>query len=270
MKKMIACIIAMLLLLATVSVSVSAYAQEKPTVKEALEEIQTQQGFIHGETAYVTGNCYAFAAAVCERLYGVTYMGEGLYDSYKSYHRSGNYYTVNEMTTGDTLNAETVEEIKTFFLENAYPGDVIHYGRPGGGTHTFMVQSVDEEKLTVFQSNWPRRDMSRATCHIDDIYWDSLAESDRSVYNEDGSLYSMNEIFSNRMRSGAIGISVNRYVGYEDMYALDAAEPANELPQPQTFEEAIKPAQDEITAELMPCYNASAPSQYEELDMFLF
>lgn len=268
MKKVIPLLLSMLILTSVSGITMTAQAEEKPTVQETLEEIQTQQGFINGETAYVTGNCYAFAAAVCERLYGVTYMGEGLYDSYKSYHRSGNYYTVDEMMTGEELDEETVEEIKTFFLENAYPGDVVHYGRPGGGTHTFMVQSVDEEKLTVFQANWPRKDMPYAACHIDDIYWESLAESDRSVYNEDGSLYSMNEIFSNRMRSGAIGISVNRYADYEALYAVETATTEDELPA--TFEEAIKASQEVILADKMPNYNANSPSQYEDMEIFLF
>lgn len=268
MKKIITTLLAVLVMLTAFGLGMTAHAEEKPTVQEVLEELQTQPGFIHGETAIVTGNCYAFAAAVCERLYGVTYNGEGLHDSYQSYHRSGNFYTVNEMMTGSSLSEETVEEMKTFFLENAYPGDVVHYGKPGGGTHTFVIQSVDEEKLTVFQSNWPRRDMSRATCHIDDIYWESLAESDRSVYNEDGSLYSMNEIFSNRMSGGAIGISINRYVGYEELYSLEAEETANELPQ--TFEEAIKPSKEIITAEKMPFFHSNIPSQYGDLAMFLF
>ena len=227
LKKWLSCLLALVMLCSTLALTAgTANAEEKQSVEEVLSEIQTQRGFIHGQTAYVTGNCYAFVAAVCERLYGVTYMGEGLYDSYKCAHRSGNFYTVDEMMTGSSLNSDTVEAMKQFFLNNAYPGDIVHYGRPGGGTHTFMVQSVDEEKLVVFQANWPRKDLPYSSCHIDTIYWDSLAETGKSVYNSDGSLYSMNEIFGNRMRGGAIGISVNRYAAYGELYNTPAEQQA--------------------------------------------
>ena len=262
MKKILSCMMAVVMLLTASFTGTYAYAAEKPTAEEVLAEIQTQTGFVSGETAYITGNCYAFVAAVCERLYGVTYYGEGLYDSYKCYHRSGNYYTVAEMTTGNSLNSETVEAMKAFFLENAYPGDVVHYGRPGGGTHTFMVQSVDEEKLTVFQANWPRKDMPYAACHIDEIYWDSLAENEKSVYNEDGSLYSMNEIFANRMRGGAIGISVNRFGGYEELYSLPA--PTLTKEQQQCLEEAVAVKEELQRSELLPSKNANNATMYNE------
>ena len=221
MKKIISALVALMLMCSVLAMSaINANASEKKDIQEVLSEVQTQKGFIHGETAIVTGNCYAFVAKVCEQLYGVTYMGEGLYDSYKSYHRSGNFYTVDELITGESLSAATVEEMKNFFLENAYPGDIVHYGKPGGGTHTFMIQSVDEEKIVIFQANWPRRDLPYSSCHVDTIYWDSLVGATGDVYNEDGSLYSMNAVFANRMRGGSIGISINRYSNYEELYML--------------------------------------------------
>ena len=131
MKKLIASVLALIVLFTVSAVSFNAYAEEteKQTVEERLAEIQTKNGFVHGKTAIVTGNCYAFVAKVCEQLYGVTYMGEGLYDSYKARHGSGNFYTVDELITGNTLSSETVEEMKQFFLDNAYPGVIVHYGR---------------------------------------------------------------------------------------------------------------------------------------------
>ena len=268
MKKIISSLLALLMLCSVLVFTVSACAEEKITVEEALEEIQTKKGFQHGGTAIVTGNCYLFVAKVCEQLYGVTYNGEGLYESYKSYHRSGNFYTVDEMITGTSLNEETVEEIRNFFLENAYPGDIVHYGKDGSGTHTFMVQSVDEEKLVVFQANWPRKDLPYSSCHVDTIYWSSLAETGKSVYNEDGSLYSMNEIFGNRMRNGAIGISINRFTGYEEMYAVPSdgeTEEETESEQAFAFACALKSAYDEMLsdAEAHSSMNSNIPSDLQ-------
>lgn len=257
MKKLISGVLALVLLLSVLTaVSVTAHANEeseKQTVEERLAEIQTKTGFIHGKTAIVTGNCYAFVAKVCEQLYGVTYMGEGLYDSYKARHGSGNFYTVDEMFTGSTLSEETVEEMKEFFLNNAYSGDIVHYGRPGGGTHTFMVQSVDDEKLVVFQANWPRRDLPYSACHVDEIYWDSLVGATGDVYNSDGSLYSMNAIFANRMRNGGIGISINRYTNYEELYALEKSEPVTKV----NSASGIKASHDELTNDVNARFIAS-------------
>ena len=200
MKKILIAVLALLLLGSTLG-TVSAYAAEKQYAEQALEKIQTETGFIPGETAAVTGNCYGFIAAVCEKLYGVSYNGEELYDSYQCRHRTGNYYTVATLTTGSTPDTNTINSLIDFFIENAYPGDIVHYGSltSSGSRHTIMIQSIDEEKMRFFHANYQTKQYGSSACHIDTIYWDSMRENFTSAIYEDGVLYSHNSIFYNKI-----------------------------------------------------------------------
>lgn len=184
-----------------------------------LQQIQTTTGYIPGATAAVTGNCYGFIASVCEQLYGVSYNGEGLYNSYQCSHSTGNYYTVSTYTTASTYPSATdVEGIISFFTTYAYPGDIVHYGGLNStGSHTIMIQSIDSQKMEFYHSNYETKTYSRESCHIDTIYWDSFRGNPaQSVDTTSG--YSMNALFYQKMKTSGLGITINRYKNYESLY----------------------------------------------------
>ncbi|MBQ7741191.1 MAG: fibronectin type III domain-containing protein [Eubacterium sp.] len=228
MKRTLSLLLSIIMLFSCFSAGISSSAAEKTYALDKLKQIQTMSGFIHGQTAIVTGNCYQFVSKVCEKLYGVKYDGEGLYDNYKSKHLTGNYYTVATMTTPKvaTLTATDVDNIKKFFIQNAMPGDVIHYGSldaSKSAKHTVMVQSVDNEKLVVYQANYQRMDLPAQSCHVDTIYWSSFrANPTKSIYNSDGKLYSLNSLFYNKVKQGGtgIGITINRFKNYGNLFHL--------------------------------------------------
>lgn len=235
MKKLVSAMISVLLCIGIFAAATS-YAADKKYAEQVLEQIQTQEGFIPGETAAVTGNCYGFIAAVCEKLYGVSYNGEELYDSYQCRHRTGNYYTVATHTNGATADANTVNGIIDFFLENAYPGDIVHYGSltSSGSRHTIMIQSIDGEKMRFFHANYQTRQYASSACHIDTVYWDSMRENFTSaVYTNSGELYSHNSIFYNKMKNGGLGITINRFTDY-NTYFYPAGASASAVPQAET------------------------------------
>ena len=135
MKRIVSVLLALLMLFSAFYTPVSAYSASKMYAEDKLQSIQTQSGFIPGKTAIVTGNCYAFVSKVCEKLYGVKYDGEGLYGNFRAKHQTGNYYTVGTYTTKETYpSSSVVEGIISFFVKNAVPGDVIHYGAYPTGT----------------------------------------------------------------------------------------------------------------------------------------
>ena len=229
MKRILSLILAVSLLFSVCSVSFNAYSASKAYAEDKLVEIEKITGFIPGKTAAVTGNCYAFIAKVCEKLYGVSYNGEGLYDNYKAKHSSGNFYTVSTYTTSHTSpTAQDVEDIIAFFLKYAAPGDVVHYGAYNKGyskTHTVMIQSISNKKMSVLHSNYQIAQNSKDSCHVDDIYWDSFRENPtKHIKNADGTLYSLNAMFYNTMKDGrGLGITINRYSKYEDKFYLVGA-----------------------------------------------
>lgn len=215
MKRIISFFTAVIMLITALSGSTAAYSADKITAQQKLEEIQTQKGYINGQTAAVTGNCYGFIASVCEKLYGVSYNGEQLYNSYQCLHSTGNYYTVSTFTTPNTEpSSDDVENIINFFINSAYSGDIIHYGSLTNSTkHTFMVQSVDNEKLQFYHSNY-----GSDNCRIDTIYWDSFRTSPKKSTSN-----SLNALFYNKMKQGGLGITINRFSNYSSVYEVVTA-----------------------------------------------
>jgi hypothetical protein len=117
-----------------------------------------------------------------------------------------------------------VDNIKKFFVNNAVTGDVVHCGTLTSGssnnsTHTFMIQSVDDDKMKIYHSNYKTADYSTASCHIDTIYWDSLkSHPTQNTYTSSGSVYSLNTLFYGKMKKGGMGITINRYSKYDNLY----------------------------------------------------
>ena len=228
MKRIQSLFLAFIMLFSCCTLTSTAFGASKSYAEDRLLEIEKSSGFIPGKDAAVLNNCYGFVSAVCEKLFGVQYNGEGLYDNYKAKHSTGNYYTVATFETSHTTpTSEDVENIIAFFTKYAAPGDVVHYGaynKSVNKTHTFMVQSISNKKMSIFHSNYNVSPYNRAACHIDDLYWDSFRESPtKTARNSDGSLYSLNAMFYATMQRGGIGITINRYSKYEDKYYLVGA-----------------------------------------------
>lgn len=225
MKKAVSIFLAVLMLFSIVgSQGIVSYSATKTYAETKLESIQKQTGFIPGKTSIVTGNCYAFVSAVCEKLYGVNYQ-EGLYGNYMTHQYSGNYIRAGLYTTTSTTPTTTIaKNIKAFFVNNAQPGDIVHYGAyttgtSNGQTHTFMIHHIDSKKMQIYHSNYAVGGNASTTCHIDTIYWDSFIENPtKSIYNSDGTLYSLNAIFYNKMKETGLGITINRYKKYNDLF----------------------------------------------------
>ncbi|MGN0531857.1 MAG: fibronectin type III domain-containing protein [Eubacterium sp.] len=226
MKKALSLLMAMVMLLSTVGAGgVVAYSATRMYAQEKLDQIQTITGFVPGKKAIVTGNCYLFVSKVCEKMYGAKYDGEGLYGNYKSYHHSGNYKTVATYTTKvKTPTSSTIDDIKDFFVKYALPGDVIHYGTltnstGNTSTHTFMVYSINDTRLRLYHANYQTVDYDSTDCHVDSLYWSSWKNNPtQNEYNSNGSMYSNNRLFYNKMKDNGVGITINRYVNYEDKY----------------------------------------------------
>ena len=254
MKKLISIFLAVLLIISSTALApVSAYSATKMHAADKILQIQKMSGFVPGQQAVVTGNCFAFVSAVCEKLYGVTYWNEILYSNFRADHSyTGRYYTVKTFTTRNTYPTSTdVENIISFFKNNAVPGDVMHYGAytTGGGngnTHTVMISSIDTEKMGIYHSNYETVDAGRNTCHVDYIYWDSFRKNPTSnEYTSSGHLKSMNSIFYNKMRSTGLGISLNRFTNYESKYYLTGVG-VPELSTSRTSPYSIKVKWDKI------------------------
>ena len=251
MKRILSLFLAFLMLFSVCTIGISnSFAESKTYAEDKLIEIEKTTGFIPGKNAAVLYNCYGFVSAVCEKLFGVGYNGEGLYSNYKAKHASGNYYTVATFETANkTPTSADVENIISFFVKYAAPGDVVHYGAYNTGvnkTHTFMVQSISDKKLSILHSNYNVPPYDRASCHIDDIYWDSFRKNPtQTERNSDGSLYSLNAMFYSTMKAGGVGITINRYSKYESKYYLvGAAIPTISTERSST--NSIKVSWDEI------------------------
>ncbi len=217
MKKTASLLLALIMLISVFSSSLVSKAENASSIAQRLAKLQTQSGFIPGGTAAVTGNCYGFISAVCEKLYGVEYQ-EGLSSNgYTCAHSKGLYYEVARLTTGSNVSANSsdLKNLIQFIKNNAMAGDVIHYASLSNSSsrHTIMVQSIDDEKIKVYHSNWN----SKYTCQTDIIYWSKLLAAD-----SDGS---RNVIFTSKMSYSGLGISINRRVGTEQ----EAMEPTAAL-----------------------------------------
>lgn len=225
MKKVISVLLSMVIAVTTLFGATSVYANGTATDK--LEQIETISGYIPGQTA-VSSNCYTFVSRVCQYLYGVPY-AEGLYNNYHVKHNSGNYETTGIYTSPKTVpDSLFVEDIINFFVSNASAGDIVHYGALNSNarkTHTVMIQYIDSQKMEIFHSNYATAGYSSSACHIDTIYWQSMRENPtRTIYDEDGSIYSMNAIFYSTMKvanSGGIGISISHFKNYDSLYTAD-------------------------------------------------
>ena len=221
MKKLTSLILAVIMLFSALSVQSAAYASGRKFALDRLQTIQKTKGYIPKQTAAVTGNCYGFVSSVCGKLYGVQYNGEGLYNSYKCRHSSGNYKTVSTYTNkNSTLTRSDADKIISFFVDNAVTGDIVHFGAlQKTNSHTFMVQSVDNEKMVIYHSNYASKGNTSNTCHFDTIYWDSFRSSPTKSATASNGDYSLNAMFYAKM-SGGLGITINRYTKYESKFYL--------------------------------------------------
>lgn len=221
MKKLTSLILAVIMLFSALSVQSAVYASGREFALDHLQTIQKTKGYIPKQTAAVTGNCYGFVSSVCGKLYGVQYNGEGLYNSYQCRHSSGNYKTVSTYKNKNgTLTRSDADKIISFFVDNAVSGDIVHFGAlQKTNSHTFMVQSVDNEKMVIYHSNYASKGNTSNTCHFDTIYWDSFRSSPTKSATASNGDYSLNAMFYAKM-SGGLGITINRYTKYESKFYL--------------------------------------------------
>ena len=271
MKKALSLLLALVMLIGVCQPCFSAYSASLSYAEDKLVEIEKTKGFVPGKTAAVTNNCYLFIAKVCEKLFGVTYNGEGLYENYKAKHSSGNYNTIATYTSSHlSPTSQDVEDIISFFVKYAMPGDIVHFGaydKNKSKTHTFMVQSVSSTKLSLLHSNYNIAQYSKESCHIDDIIWSSFrSDPTKNVKNSNNTLYSINALFYNTMKIGGIGITINRYSKYEDKYHLVGAS-IPIIKTENTSPTAIKVKWDEINgaAKYIIQYKKTSESSYTTL-----
>lgn len=242
MKKVISFVLALVMLLSTGVICVNAASI---TAEEKLASIQKMEGFIPGKTSNPSNNCFQFVSNVCEKLFGVTYYYERLHDNFIADHDSGKYYTVGTLIIkNSTINSDDAKKIKDFFVNNARAGDVVHYGGyQQGSTHTFMVQHIDSQKMQIYHSNYGFANYSSTQCHIDTILWANFLKTPmQSDYDANKNCISVNSIFYNKMKSQGLGISINRYSGYDKMFATAPTTAETTTQQTTTQQEPIVPA----------------------------
>lgn len=231
MKKILSVFLAAWLVLCTAfAVPVTAAAAQRQHVEDALEKLQTKSGFIPGKTAKVTGNCFGFASAVCQEMYGVTYNMEQMRGSYR-YNHTENYYTVASKAFKAASSAaeqkKVARQVKQFILDNAAAGDVLSYGCANDSRrhlHTAVIQHVDTEKILIYHSNYASGNYTSASCHVDALYWDSFLKTpNTNVRDKNGDVISLNRFFGAPLSCGnGMGVSLNRYTKLSSKYYLDA------------------------------------------------
>ncbi len=214
MKKLVSVLLALTMLLCAFSGTFGACAATLTYAEQKLETIQKTTGFIPGKTAVVTGNCYGFISKVCEKLYGKAYQEQ--LDSYTCKHATGLYYEVSRLTTTSdkSANSTNIKNLVSFLKNNAMPGDIIHYASLSNSSskHTFMVQSIDDEKIRIFHSNY-----GSDNCQIDTIYWSSFISNPTTNCTVSG-VNSRNTILTAKMGAKGLGISVNRFTNYNSLF----------------------------------------------------
>jgi hypothetical protein len=205
-----------------------AFAAEKRHVEEALEELETKDGYIPGGTASVQYNCFGFVSDICSKIYGVSFYYEQQDGNYLFNH-SENYYTVSSKVFKYSDSPETrskyARDLRDWMLDNAAVGDILQYGsadRNYSKKHTVLIQHIDDEKLQVIHSNYETNYIPATAVRVDTIYWQSLI--DNPVNNEyNGSeIRSLNLLFGTQMKlTQGFGISINRFSKLEQSFYLD-------------------------------------------------
>lgn len=217
MKKITSFILALIISITCIFSAGVSYADTRPHVEDALNNLQTQSGYIPFKNSSVQYNCFGFISDVCARLYGVTYYYEQQVGNYRFNHTS-NYFTVSQATFPDSSYAKSLKE---WLCANAAVGDVLQIGCANdydSKKHTVLIQHIDEDKITLYHSNYATSGVSSAVCRVDTVYWKSFISNPTS--NTSSSLNLL--LGSNFKRSGGVGMSINRYSFLEQNYQLDS------------------------------------------------
>lgn len=217
MKKISSFILAFIISITCIFSAGVSYADNRPHVEDALNNLQTQAGYIPKKNSSVQYNCFGFISDVCARLYGVTYYYEQQVGNYRFNHTS-NYFTVSQATFPDTSYAKSLKE---WLCANAAVGDVLQIGCANdydSKKHTVLIQHIDEEKIMLYHSNYATSGIPSSACRVDTVYWKSFIANPTS--NTSNSLNLL--LGSNFKRSGGIGMSLNRYSFLEQYYQLDS------------------------------------------------
>ena len=136
----------------------------RQSATDALNKIKTRQyfkpsgqcpsgknvGWLRNGSWNCDNECYAFAAGVCEAMYGCAPGGTSGY----RLTRPGNFYTVG------TVTSPTINSVKNLLMKG-YPGDVVQFHGGSGGygswQHTFILEKVSDAGITIYEHvNKPR------------------------------------------------------------------------------------------------------------------
>ena len=217
MKRISSFILALIISITCIFSAGVSYADNRPHVEDALNNLQTQSGYIPLKASSVQYNCFGFISDVCAHLYGVTYYYEQQVGNYRFNHTS-NYFTVSQATFPDSSYAKALKE---WLCANAAVGDVLQIGCANDNDskkHTVLIQHIDDEKIMLYHSNYATSGISSAVCRVDTVYWKSFITNPTT--NVTGSLNLL--LGSNFRRTGGVGMSLNRYSFLEQYYQLDS------------------------------------------------
>ena len=76
MKRISSFILAFIISITCIFSAGISYADNRPHIEDALNNLQTQAGYIPFQNSSVQYNCFGFISDVCARLYSVTYYYE--------------------------------------------------------------------------------------------------------------------------------------------------------------------------------------------------
>lgn len=217
MKRISSFILAFIISITCIFSAGISYADNRPHIEDALNNLQTQAGYIPFQNSSVQYNCFGFISDVCARLYSVTYYYEQQVGNYRFNHTS-NYFTVSQATFPDSSYAKALKE---WLCANAAVGDVLQIGCANDNDskkHTVLIQHIDDEKIMLYHSNYATSGISSSVCRIDTVYWKSFIANPTS--NKSNSLNLL--LGSNFRRTGGVGMSLNRYSFLEQYYQLDS------------------------------------------------
>ena len=124
MKRISSFILAFIISITCIFSAGISYADNRPHIEDALNNLQTQAGYIPFQNSSVQYNCFGFISDVCARLYSVTYYYEQQVGNYRFNHTS-NYFTVSQATFPDSSYAKALKE---WLCANAAVGDVLQIG----------------------------------------------------------------------------------------------------------------------------------------------